>query len=154
MLHHLGNTRLSVFPLVMANCSWKTNSRDPKPHQLNAPVPQQTPLRLRTRILFLLLPLLPQRKPRRKSPLPLTRRCRRKPKLISRGFSISKKAPSVPGLATYTIILTSKRLKKACKAADCKWQGKGPKTIKVDEILEPDEFDAIFKDKAFTPPSA
>ncbi|KAH9924319.1 uncharacterized protein BXZ73DRAFT_103608 [Epithele typhae] len=35
-------------------------------------------------------------------------------------------------------------LKKQCKSADCKFQG-SRKSVKLDEVLEKDEFDAIFK---------
>ncbi|KAF8318171.1 hypothetical protein DL93DRAFT_2076164 [Clavulina sp. PMI_390] len=38
-------------------------------------------------------------------------------------------------------------LKKELRSPTCKFQGRGPKTLKVDEILEPDEFDQVFGNK-------
>lgn len=37
-------------------------------------------------------------------------------------------------------------MKKECKSDNCKFQG-GSKTIKIDEVLEPSEFEAIFGGK-------
>lgn len=37
-------------------------------------------------------------------------------------------------------------MKKECKSDDCKFQGDS-KTIKLDEVLEPSEFEAIFGGK-------
>ncbi|TRM62788.1 hypothetical protein BD626DRAFT_593077 [Schizophyllum amplum] len=39
------------------------------------------------------------------------------------------------------------RLKKECKSDNVKFQGKGPKTIKFDEVLTHEDFEALFKGK-------
>jgi len=39
----------------------------------------------------------------------------------------------------------TQRLKKECKTAECKFQG-STKTVKMDEVFEKEEFDALFKD--------
>ena len=59
---------------------------------------------------------------------------------------IFDRCASVTALTRRRWLIARGRLKKECKSDSVKFQG-APRTIKIDEVLEPDEFQSIFGGK-------
>ena len=106
----------------------------------------------------MLKPLLwnaPRRSPARLPPLLLhpkhqlqvhQRRMRRNPRCKSRRSLIGTLSSHIEFLPSSDLPSSMRRLKKECKSDSVKFQG-SPKTIKIDEVWEQSEFEAIFSGK-------
>ena len=114
-------------------------------------------VQLSSKTSYMLKPLL-QNGPRWPlAPLPLhlhlkhqsqvhQRQMRRNPRCKSRRSLIGMLSSHISLLAPSNLPLSTHRLKKECKSDGVKFQG-SPKTIKIDEVWEQSEFEAIFSGK-------
>ena len=74
------------------------------------------------------------------------RRMRRNPRCKSRRSLIGTLSSHIEFLPSSDLPSSMRRLKKECKSDNVKFQG-SPKTIKIDEVWEQSEFEAIFSGK-------